>query len=126
MSPKAEQDKRLAKPGMTVELVQGEQWVDELSGVSLFRGKYRMALDAEMKASKDVAQKGYVKLEEEKKPFDTIPKGKNEKDLVRVEKALRLGILKIYDPENPTIYKEKKNADEFTEIVYDDRILQLP
>lgn len=103
----APKDNRLAKPGETVELVVGEQWVDDLSGISLFRGFYRLASQHEMKASKMAKEFGYVR-EKEKQPIAVLPKGK---DLSRVEKAIRLGILKIYDSDNPTVYRERAPAN---------------
>lgn len=102
--------KRLAKPGLTVELCKGSQWVDDLSGISLYRGLYNMATTAEMKSNKEAAKKGYVKLEDEKKPTAVIPDVDDE-DLIRVEKALRLGTLKIYDKNNPTEYVYDRNRD---------------
>ena len=96
-------DQRLAKPGVNVELIVGDQWVDDLSGISLYRGFYRLASKDELRKDRQAKEFGYIR-EEEKQPVAELPKGK---DLSRVEKALRLGILKIYDPKNPTEYKER-------------------
>jgi hypothetical protein len=96
-------EERLARPGVTVELIVGDQWVDDLSGISLYRGFYRLASKDEIRKNKEAKTFGYIR-EEEKQPIAELPKGK---DLSRVEKALRLGILKIYDPKNPTEYKER-------------------
>jgi hypothetical protein len=101
---KEKEDKRLAKPGVTVELVKGDQWTDDLSGISLYRGFYQMATQSDIKADKEVAERGYIGLEKELKPTTVLPEGK---DLKRVEHALKLGILKIYDPKNPTVYVER-------------------
>ena len=98
-----EGDDRLARPGVQVELIVGDQWVDDLSGISLYRGFYRLASKHELKKDKSTRETCYVR-EEEQQPVTELPKGK---DLSRVEKALRLGILKIYDPKNPTVYKER-------------------
>lgn len=107
-------EKRFAKPGLTVELVQGDQWVDDLSGISLYRGFYRSAKHKDM-TTKEIREKGFVKLEKEQCPTAVIPE---EKDLTRVEKALRLGILKIYDPKNPTVYADRRNRG-LSKMVYD-------
>ena len=96
-------DQRLAKPGVVVELIVGDQWVDELSGISLYRGFYRLASKDELRKDRQAKEFGYIR-EEERQPIAELPKGK---DLSRVEKAIRLGILKIYDPKNPTEYKER-------------------
>jgi hypothetical protein len=96
-------DQRLAKPGVTVELIVGDQWVDDLSGISLYRGFYRLASKDELKKDRQAKEFGYIR-EDERQPTSKLPEGK---DLSRVEKALRLGILKIYDPKNPTEYKER-------------------
>lgn len=109
--------KMLAKPGMVVELVKGDYWYDDISEVKLERGLYKMATTKEMK-DKDIAQKGYIKLEKEPLPTATIPKDIEEEKLVRVEKALRLGILKTFDTKKPTEYKEHKTAPM---AVYDDK-----
>lgn len=98
-------DKRLAKPGDTVELIVGDQWVDDLSGISLYRGFYRLASKGELKQNKKIRDLGYIR-EDEQQPIAVLPE---DSDLSRVEKALRLGILKIYDPKNPTVYKERGN-----------------
>lgn len=97
------ESKRLAKPGVTVELVTGEQWVDDLSGISLYRGFYRLVGKDEMR-TKESKELGYIKGKE-MQPTAVLP---DDVDLSRVEKALRLGILKIYDPKNPTVYVERK------------------
>ena len=97
------ENKRFAKPGDTVELIVGDQWVDDLSGISLYRGFYRLASRDEIKRDKMAKEFGYIK-EEEMQPTAVLP---DDKDLSRVEKAIRLGILKIYDPKNPTIYVER-------------------
>jgi hypothetical protein len=65
-----------------------------------------LASKDEMKKNKDAKTFGYIR-EDERDPTAVLPKGK---DLSRVEKALRLGILKIYDPKNPTEYKERTPA----------------
>lgn len=96
-------EKRLAKPGVTVELIVGDQWVDDLSGISLYRGFYRLASRDELKRDKTVKETGYIR-ENERKPIAVLPE---DVDLTRVEKALKLGILKIYDSKNPTVYKER-------------------
>jgi len=96
-------EERMAKPGVTVELIVGDQWVDDLSGISLYRGFYRLASKDELRKDREAKAFGYIR-EEERQPTAQLPKGK---DLSRVEKALRLGILKIYDPNNPTEYKER-------------------
>lgn len=101
---KVEKNDRLAKPGTKVELVKGEFWRDDLSGISLERGFYKLADKDELK-NPDVARTGYVKLEVEKAPVATLPSGK---DLSRVEKALKIGILRIFDPANPAVYREFK------------------
>lgn len=94
---------RLARPGVVVELIVGDQWVDDMSGISLYRGFYRLASKDELKKDKLAKEFGYIR-EDERQPVAELPKGK---DLSRVEKALRLGILKVYDPKNPTEYKER-------------------
>jgi len=102
--------KRLAKPGVVVELVKGAQWVDDLSGISLYRGLYDMATKADMKDDKEAKEKGYIKREEEENPTAKIP-NLDDEDLVRVEKALKLGILKVYNPKKPTVYEYGKDRD---------------
>ena len=99
----ASREKRLAKPGDVVELIVGEQWVDDLSGISLYRGFYRLASNAELQKDKIAKEFGYIR-EDEIQPTCVIPEGR---DLSRVEKGLRLGILKIYDPKHPTEYQER-------------------
>lgn len=94
---------RLARPGVTVELIVGDQWVDDMSGISLYRGFYRLASKDELKKDRQAKEFGYIR-EDERQPTAVLPNGK---DLSRVEKALRLGILKIYDPKKPTEYKER-------------------
>lgn len=96
-------EQRFAKPGVVVELIQGDQWVDDLSGISLYRGFYRLASKDELRSDKMAKKFGYI-MESEKQTTAKLPE---KKDLSRVEKAIRLGILKIYDPNNPTIYKER-------------------
>jgi hypothetical protein len=100
-------EKRMANPGDVVELLVGEQWVDDLSGISLYRGFYRLANRNEMKLDKRVRETGYIR-EDERKPTAVLPENV---DLSRVEKALRLGILKKFDPKNPSIYKERTNIN---------------
>lgn len=102
----AEVKERLAIPGRTVELVKGEQWEDDLSGISLFRGLYKLASRDEMLINKSARELGYIKTEET--PTAILPEDKN---LDRVEKALRAGILKIYDPKKPVEYKELTNRN---------------
>ena len=113
----------LAKPGVVVELIRGEQWTDDLSGVSLYRGFYKMASHKELKLLNDdneadeiQKEKGFLRIEE-MNPTATLPKGKN---LSRVEHALKLGILKVYDPKNPTEYKELlKDREKKSQVTYD-------
>jgi hypothetical protein len=103
----ATKEPRLAKSGVTVELIKGEEWRDDLSGISLYRGFYRLASQKELKGShknSPVSKLGYIREEKEPQPTAVLPL---DVDLTRVEKALRMGILKIYDPKNPTIYKER-------------------
>lgn len=105
--PKAEKKSKLmAKPGMIVELVKGEQWVDEDSGISLYRGFYTMVGQKEMEDNETAQESGYVK-HEEKKPTAKIPDLPEDR-LEKVEKALRLGILKKFDKDNPTVYVEHR------------------
>lgn len=114
---------KLAKPGVTVELVRGEQWTDDLSGVSLYRGFYKLASQKDLKLLKEgseddviTKEKGFLKIKEEN-PTAKLPKGKN---LTRVEHALKLGILKVYDPKNPTEYKELlKDREKKSQVTYD-------
>ena len=110
------EQKMLAKPGMVVELIKGDYWYDDISEIKLERGIYKMATTKEMK-NKDIAQKGYIKLEKEPKPTATIPKDIDIDKLVRVEKALRLGILKKFDRKKPVDYVEHKTE---AMAVYDD------
>lgn len=117
---KEESQPRLAKSGLVVELVQGDTWVDDKSGINLQRGHYRMATkveleDARLKGNTDITQKGYIKLDCEINPTAVIPK---DKDISRVEKALRLGILKIFNSKRPTNYVERDN-DKFTRFITD-------
>jgi len=107
-------ENRLAKPGVVVELIQSEQWTDDLSGVSLYRGIYQMATHEDMKKDKTAREVGFVKLQSEVSPTATLPP---DRDLSRVEQALRLGILKIYNPKRPTEYKDRRGGA--SQAVYD-------
>lgn len=102
---------RMARPGVVVELVQGEYWHDDISGIKLSRSTYRMATHEDMKNDKsknrNIALTGYVKIEgQEDRSTAKLP---NNADLSRIEKAIRLGILKIHDPKNPVIYSVQKD-----------------
>lgn len=96
-------EKRLANVGDVVELVIGEEWRDNLSGISLYRGLYRLATQDELRRDRKVKDLGYVK-DTNQRPTATLTE---DMDLSRVEKALRLGILKKFDKNNPTIYSLK-------------------
>ncbi len=111
-------EEKLAIPGMTVELVVGDFWYDDKSGVRLERGLYKMATSKEMK-DKNIARKGYVALDKEPSPIAVIPKDIKTENLVRLEKALRVGIIKKYNIKRPTKYKTHKYKHM---AVYDDNV----
>lgn len=124
----AQDEKRLAKPGAVVELIKGDYWKDDLSGINLIRGIYMMATTEQMKNDPNIARTGYIKLDKEIAPTAVIPDLPAEK-LVRVEKALRLKVLKIFDAKSPTDYKvfdrEKSTAKSSAEGVDDKKYTLL-